>query len=298
MTTAGTSSAPAGRYVVRTWNVGSKPCAVVGGFGSIWVALYGEDEVARLDPATGRVRAEIATDISPCGMAMGAGSAWVENYQGDSVDRINPRTNRVQKEIPVGSAPFDITFAAGAAWVTNNGGATVTRIDAATYRKRTVQVGYSPIGIARAGGAVWVPNKEDGTVSRIDTATLRATTLHVGGSPGWTAYDGTSVWIGNDAHDVVQRIDAVSGRVVAQIRLATTTLINDGDVLRGRVYFPSLDGSVYVIDERTDQVVGAFPTGLGNPFTLAAYAGRLWVIDYRGTTLEELDPARMRFQRS
>lgn len=292
------SSAPsttptAGKYLVRRWDIGTQPCAVVGGFGSIWIALYGDDKVVRLDPRTGRVRARISTDDDPCGLAIGAGSVWVENYRGNTVDRINVSTNRVQKEIPVGSAPYDVTFAAGAAWVTNFGDGTVTRIDAATYRTRTVRVGYSPIGIARADGAVWVPNRDDGTVSRIDTATLRTTTLQVGGAPGWTAYDGDNVWVANNPDHAVQRIDAGSGRVVARIPLTTTTDISDGDVLDGRVYFPCTDGTVYVIDERTNRQSGAYPSGLAYASTLAAYDGRLWLVDYQGTELEELDPTLM-----
>jgi YVTN family beta-propeller protein len=178
--------------------------------------------------------------------------------------------------------------------VTNNGNATVTRVDAGTDRTRTVQVGYSPIGVAHAGRAVWVPNQDDGTVSRIDTATLRVTTLTVGGAPGWTAYDGPSVWIGNDADHVVERIDAESDRVVARVPLNTTSNINDGDALGGRVYFPTFDGTVHVIDERTNRETGAYRTGLDYVAGVAAYAGRLWLVDYRGTALEELDPTRMR----
>src|SRR4051812_29567646 len=81
-------------YVVAKVEVGQQPCAVEGGFGSIWVSIYGEDTELRIDPATRKVVARIKTGGAPCGIAVGGGAVWVENYGGNSVTRIDPQTNK------------------------------------------------------------------------------------------------------------------------------------------------------------------------------------------------------------
>src|SRR3954454_6339402 len=65
------SPAPLPSYVVARVSLGKQPCAVVAGFGSIWVALLGEDTVLRLNPQTRRVLARVKTGNQPCGMAIG-----------------------------------------------------------------------------------------------------------------------------------------------------------------------------------------------------------------------------------
>src|SRR4051812_24959512 len=63
-------------YVVKRIHTGSKPCATLGAAGSVWVADINDNVVKRLDPATGRVIATIATAAGPCGMTFGAGAVW------------------------------------------------------------------------------------------------------------------------------------------------------------------------------------------------------------------------------
>lgn len=56
-------------HVVRRIPTGSRPCAVLGAAGSVWVADINDNKVSRLDPATGKTLATIATDAGPCGPA-------------------------------------------------------------------------------------------------------------------------------------------------------------------------------------------------------------------------------------
>src|SRR3954463_3208939 len=91
-TSANGAALPA--YVVAKTDVGQQPCAVEGGFGAIWVSVYGEDTELRIDPATRKVIARIKTGIAPCGIAIGAGAVWVEDYGGNEVTRIDPSTNK------------------------------------------------------------------------------------------------------------------------------------------------------------------------------------------------------------
>lgn len=294
---ASASAAPLPSYVVAKVSLGKQPCAVVAGFGSVWVAILGEDTVLRLDPETRRVLARVKTGNQPCGMAIGAGSVWVEDYGDGTVTRIDGTTNAVLAKPEVGPQPYDLTFAFGAAWVTNYGDNSVSRIDAATGKVRSIAVGQLPTGAAQAGGAVWVTNKGDGTVSRIDPVSLRVRTVSVGEQPTWVAYtgpQGAAWWAADGGTNVVLELSGATGRVVR--RLHTTAIPNDGDVVGGVVWVPDSGGRVWAWSAATGRPVGggSWPLpGVGNPFVLAGGFGRLWVVDFKGSDLWELNPAAM-----
>jgi len=236
----------------------------------------------------------VKTGNQPCGMSVGAGSVWVEDYGDGTLTRIDGATNKVLSKPEVGRQPYDVTFAFGAAWVTNYGDNTVSRIDAATGKVRSLSVGQLPTGAAQAGGAVWVTNKGDGTVSRIDPATLRVRTVSVGGQPTWVAFTGpagASWWAADGATNDVVEFSGTSGRVIR--KMSTTSLPNDGDVLDGVVWVPDFGGRLWAWSAATGRPVGRGSWKLpdvANPFVLAAGFGRLWVVDYKGTDLLELNP--------
>jgi YVTN family beta-propeller protein len=223
-------------------------------------------------------------------MAWGAGSVWVENYGSNTVTRITPGT-LATRSYAVGAAPYDVTFAAGAAWATNWADGTVTRVSAATGKTRTITVGSSPEGIAPAGRAVWVANNASGTVSRIDTRTLKVTTLRTGGKPAWTAYHGGTVWVGDQAAGTVLTISATTGKITGRARVGAQP--NDGDVLGGAAWFPDTDGSLYRVSADGRTVAGPWKLPAANPFTLAAYDGRLWIANFGGTDVLVVNPARL-----
>jgi len=292
------TSAPPPSYVVGRVSLGKKPCAVVTGFGSVWVAMFGDDTVVRLDPKTRRVLARITAGSRPCGMAIGAGSVWVEDYGFGTVTRIDGKTNAVLAQPKVGGQPYDVTCAFGAAWVTNHADNTVSRIDAATGKVRTIKVGQLPTGAAQAGDAVWVTNKGDGTVSRIDPVTLRVRNVSVGdGQPTWVAYTGPSGadwWQADGLSDYVVELDGRTGKMLRKLR--TSSPPNDGDVVDGVVWVPTFAGDVFAWSAATGKPVGrgSWPLpDVGNPFVLVGGFGRLWVVDFRGTDLLELDPRAM-----
>jgi YVTN family beta-propeller protein len=293
-TVTSSSAPPLPSYVVARVSLGNQPCAVVAGFGSVWVAMLGEDTVLRLDPRTRRVLARVKTGDQPCGMAIGAGSVWVEDYGDGTVTRIDGTTNAVVSRPAVGAQPYDLTFGFGAAWVTNYGDNTVSRIDAVSGAVRTITVGQLPTGAAPAGGAVWVTNKGDGTASRIDPVTLKVRTVAVGGQPAWTAYSGAAWWAADGGANQVVAEDGRTGRVLR--RLPTGSPPNDGDVLAGVLWVPVQGGRVYGWSASTGRPVGrgSWPLPeVGNPFVLAAGFGRLWVVDFKGTDLLELDPGAL-----
>ena len=274
-------------YVVARLDVGQKPCAVEGGFGSVWVSVYGDDKLVRIDPVTHRVLATVKTGTSPCGIAVGGGSVWVENYGGDSVTRVDPRDNKVVATVKVGIQPYDVTYAAGAAWVTNFHDDTVTRIDGVTGRSRTVKVGGDPTGIGPAWGALWVTNQSDGTVSRIDPTSLKVRTRDVRDQPTWTSWGSSRLWVANGTSLMEIRPD---GRVGKTVDLGAPA--NDGDVVQGVVWVPDASGRLHEIGP-DGTARGSWPLDMGNPFVVAGWAGKLWVVDFKGTAVEAIDPSRL-----
>ena len=287
------SSGPLPSYVVGKVDVGKQPCAVEGGFGSVWVSVYSQDTELRIDPATRKVIARIKTGSAPCGVAVGGGAVWVENYGGNTVTRIDPETNK-PTDIKVGGAPYDVTYADGAVWVTNYNDDTVSRIDAKTLKTRTIKVGTSPVGIAPAAGAVWVTTRIDGTLDRIDTRTLKVTSTKVGKVPTWTAWGDGQLWIaqGPSTFEKIGVTRAQPGKVLIRKDLGAVVL--DGDIVDGTAWVGDNLGRLNGFTASTGKRLGRWETGLNNPFVLAAYAGKLWVVDFQGTMLEELDPARLR----
>jgi YVTN family beta-propeller protein len=289
--TAGGTSEPASKpYIVASVDVGAQPCAVEGGFGSIWVSVYGDNKELRIDPATRKVTATFPTKGAPCGVAVGAGSVWVEDFTGNAVTRIDPATNKVTATIKTGLAPYDVTYLAGAAWVTNYSDDTVTRIDAVTNKTKTVKVGAQPTGVGPAGGAVWVTNQGDGTISRIDPATLTVTTTKVGITPTWTSWGDGALWVSDTGQ--IDRVDLATGH--QDRRTALSGQPNDGDIVGPDVWVSDSTGMLHEVDARSGKSLGSWPLGLTDPFVLAGYAGRLWVVDFKGTNLDEIDPTKLR----
>jgi streptogramin lyase len=72
--TLGAATLGASLADLRRIHTGSKPCAVLGAAGSVWVADFIDTRVSRIDPATGKITAPVRTGVQQCGMAYGARS--------------------------------------------------------------------------------------------------------------------------------------------------------------------------------------------------------------------------------
>lgn len=285
-----TSTPADAAYITLRVTLGRQPCGVLSAAGSVWVSLYGEDRVVRLDPATGAVRGSTPTGKAPCGLASGAGSIWVENYNSDSVTRVDATTGAVQATIGVGSSPYDVTFADGAAWVTDYASSTVSRIDAKANARTAIPVGQLPVGIAPTTGAVWAASSL-GEIARIDTRTAKVVaTVKVGSEAGWTASTPDMLWVAAGPNGEIARIDPRTNAVVGRATIGAKAL--DGDVVGDLVWFPTKGGAIYPLDPRTDAVGPALTRTTGNPFVVAGHEGAVWAVDYVGTDVVRIDPTR------
>ena len=89
--------------------------------------------------------------------AIGFGSVWVAMFDDNKVWRIDPDTGRPQEFIPVGHGPWSAAVGSGSVWVTNQCDGTVSRIDPDTNTVvETIETGYNPRWLAAGGDSVWV----------------------------------------------------------------------------------------------------------------------------------------------
>jgi hypothetical protein len=274
------------------------------GFGATWVASQGA--LLRIDPQTNRVVATIPTPLTGenASIAFGEGAVWVTSGQANGVVyRVDPAANRVTAAIGVAGGAFGIVVAVGTVWVSQYlpepDPGTVARIDARTNRLLPpIEVPNMPGAIRSGLDAIWVTSRF--TVSRIDPHSGAVTQpLHRAGDV--RAVGGGSLWgtYANSAADAgVQRIDAVTGQVVATIRIPNGVLIAFGLgtlwVAQDASSIPSggnapdrtEPGKLYRIDPATNRVLGQ-PVPLPGiaPSALAVGEDAVWVGEQDGTTL-------------
>jgi YVTN family beta-propeller protein len=97
--------------------VGRGPNGLAADRQAVWVAISGEDAVARIDPSAGSIF-YIPVGDGPEAVAVGADAVWVANRLDGTVSRIDPEKNEVVAKIEVGNAPSGLAFADGRVWLT------------------------------------------------------------------------------------------------------------------------------------------------------------------------------------
>jgi YVTN family beta-propeller protein len=97
--------------------MGRAPGGIAADREAVWVAIAGEDVVARIDPGASSI-VTIPVGDRPEALAVGAGAVWVANRLDGTVSRVDPQTNKVVATIEVGNAPSGLAFASGRVWLT------------------------------------------------------------------------------------------------------------------------------------------------------------------------------------
>lgn len=97
--------------------VGRAPAGMAITRDAVWVAISGEDVVARIEPGA-RSFLRIPVGDGPEDVVVGAGSVWVANRLDGTVSRIDLQAEEVVETIEVGNAPSSLAFADGRVWVT------------------------------------------------------------------------------------------------------------------------------------------------------------------------------------
>jgi len=189
--------------------IGSSEGSVVAGAGSIWLITDQKGTLARFDPDTNVIVAEIYVAPGSYGLAFGEDAVWVTSTERGIVSRVDPHTNLVAETITVGPQPRFVAAGAGSVWTLNQGDGSVSRIDPKTNKvTATIEVGVPGPGgdIAVGEGSVWVTSFEF-PLSRIDPSTNAVVQQFYGKGGDAVRVGLGSVWLSNLEAGTVWRID-------------------------------------------------------------------------------------------
>jgi len=267
------------------------------GAGSLWIRKSGDDQVLRIDPATGRTIARIKVGFAyDTDIAVQDGDVWVTNGEDGTVSRIDAATNSVGATIRVGSYPLGIAATDNAVWVANHHSGSVSRIDPRTNRVvSTVPISLAsnfsgPLHLVLANHQLWVEDATDGAVVRVDPLRNRRTgaILQSGPACGGMTADGDSVWVASGCDEgTVTRIDAKTARVVHVIELPGVAFDVAAGV--GAVWATTTNGLLVRIDPKTNRIVAT--RSLGDAVSLTTGNRSVWVVNRVTRSVLRLRPA-------
>jgi YVTN family beta-propeller protein len=260
------------------------------------------DSVAVIDPATGRLIAQVGVGGEPSQLSPGNGSLWVANLGDGTVSEIDLRSRQVVRtlatETTAATTIAGVTASAGAIWTIDDSGS-VRRVDLRDDLVHVASVGTPFIYWARGpdlagsgAGAVWVATGNS-SLARLDPRSGRLIdTIAVGTNPASVAVGDGGVWVSDSADDTVSHIDPASDAVIQTIPVGhgASGIAADSS---GVWVANTLDDTVTRIDPTTGAATDTIPVGEG-PRGVTAGAGAVWVANSRSDTISRIDPATRR----
>lgn len=240
------------------------------GFGSLWIARLEENEVYRVDTATGSVTGpidvpgDIPSVIAPAAAPIATDAsgvyviAWTGNGAAAELVRIDPDTNAVSGTVPLPAAATNITADAGSLWLTTQ--QDVVKIDPTDGRA------LASIPVATAHG-----------LDSLQTVRVGAGAVWLHGRKGDT--------------DTVVRINPESNTVTAVIpvgRSAPASSLKADIVFAGdAVWTCTGDAALVRIDPRTNEVLARYLEATGG-CALVATEESVWFTAFAAKTLYRL----------
>jgi virginiamycin B lyase len=274
---------------VATIPIGRGPQALAIAGGSVWVA-YGDDGLARIDPAKDAVIARVKVGRDPVGVVTGPDGVWVANREDGTISLVDPGTNAVVKTIAVGPKPLLLATDGRSIWIADGGLPGVVRVEEGAKPIVTrIPFGKEPAAVVVAAGAVWVTDYQEDNLLRLDPATGRVgLSVKVGQAPAYVVYGEGSLWVANQHDQTVMRIDPDSGRIVATIPLRTRP--TGMALCQGSLWVANFDeGDVSRIDVGSNRVSGE-PIPVGRrPVLMLCGPDALWVSNAFGDTVSRID---------
>jgi YVTN family beta-propeller protein len=182
---------------------------VATGAGSFWILTDTKGTLARIDPATNKVVAEIYVPPGSFAVAFGEDAVWVTSTERGVVTRINQHTNVIEASIPVGPKPRFLTVGEGGVWTLNQGDGSVSRIDPKTNKVvATIELGVPGGGgeISAGEGSVWVTSMEY-PLTRIDPSTNKVAQQFYGDGGDSVRAGHGWVWLTHLRGGLVWRLD-------------------------------------------------------------------------------------------
>jgi hypothetical protein len=205
-----------------THRVGDVPLRAVTTPDGIWVSVFGESRLVRLDPATGDVdrRVRVRPAGEPEGLAFDGDSVWVVDQANEVLLPLDPASGELGRPVEVGAAPRLAAVGEDAVYVGNFNGRSVSRVRAGAAETRPSGDCLTPQGLAVAGGVVWVACTLDGRVVGLDAATLEQVVV-LEGLPhaDMVVPDGDLVHVVGQQGPTVWTIDVAAQEVVGELVL-------------------------------------------------------------------------------
>jgi glutamine cyclotransferase len=173
------------------------------GGGSIWLTvpklgrLHARHSLWRIDPATGRVLAQIPLGPNPTPPISDGRYVWVLGQ--DGLRRVDMNSEK-QAYAPVGDLPFGLAVGGGSAWVGDPRTQSLLRVDSRTLKvSDRIPLDETVHGVAFQGGLVWVATESGLQV--VDPSTnesirrIRLTDPIRDVGPIGIEYVGGSIWV-------------------------------------------------------------------------------------------------------
>jgi len=165
--------------------------------------------LARVDPATNKVVAEIYVAPGSFAVAFGDNAVWVTSAEKNTLTRVNAQTHVIEATIPVGPKPRFLTVGEGGVWTLNQGDGSISRVDPKTNKvMATIEAGVPGGGgeISAGEGSVWVTTFEY-PITRIDPSTNKVAQQFFGEGGDAIRVALGYVWLTNIRAGNVWRLD-------------------------------------------------------------------------------------------
>jgi virginiamycin B lyase len=176
------------------------------GAGGIWLMTNAGGVLARIDPISNTVIANISTPAGSFCPLFADGFVWITSTENSVLTKVDPSTNKIVAQILVGKNPRFLTYGADSIWTLNQGDGTITRVSVKTNQRLTDVAANlpGPGGEITFGfGSVWATIAKK-PITRLDASTSRITSQWTGaggdsirtgfGSVWLTDYDGGKIW--------------------------------------------------------------------------------------------------------
>jgi DNA-binding SARP family transcriptional activator/streptogramin lyase len=268
------------------------------------------NSLAQIDPATGKVVADVSAGLEPGSIAVAPGALWLVNRGGGTIQRFGLRDQRLTQPVGAGGSPYSIAADAdGNVWVSERK-PTVTWIlhsasgsgsSAVPEATKSIRVPLPGAGAESFGdGYLWVipgpldfPAGHQG-VSRIDVRNRKlASTIPLDGQTTAIAYGHGSAWIGTydplhftawlavvrAGSDHPERVKLETGDGWGPLAIAAGA---------GDVWVLTSAFTLVRIDPETQQIVNRIRMVAEQPELLAVGAGSVWTVNRTGS-LSQVD---------
>lgn len=260
----------------------------------VWVSNYPANNVARLDPKTNKVAAQIPVGKGPCsGIAAGFGSIWVPNCGDQTVSRIDRKTGQVTATfaIPIAHSEGGVAVSADSFWILTDKKGVLARVDPADNKVvAEVRVPPGSFAVAFGEGALWVTSTETNQLARVNPQTnVVEQVIPVGKKPRFLTTGFGSVWTLNQETGDVTRVDAKTNKVVAAIPVGVPGPGGEIAAGEGALWVTSFEFPLSKIDPEQNKVVrqyagpggDAVRVGLGSIWLSNLREGNLWRVHPR-----------------